>query len=282
MGKARIERRRKARERATRKSRLLCVPAELRNIIVDYCLEDVSKVYIARDDTIRTPPLARTCRQLRQEVLPRLHPRHTEAYVHNFDFREVSRVLKDLPSHARKIMQDNKLLRINLSFDDDDEDVDALQHWLDDCKAGLICTRGIYKFTEPLMKVTAFQFFDRVMKGVEWERIGHRYSLTGVKVALQTAIINYLQTRRMAVVDEVSRGRADCWQSVALRSLVISPIVNTGARQMGVKRTATVRTSIVAPILWHDLIKPPVTGPGGTALSRGGILGDLAFITIST
>ncbi|KAK5695357.1 hypothetical protein LTR97_008863 [Elasticomyces elasticus] len=105
MGKARIDRRRKARERNKTQLNLLGLPPELRNQIIDYCVEDVHKVHLSADGTASVPSLAQTCRQFRQEILPVWYARFPasastiKCHVHNLDFQGVFDFLPSVAVH---------------------------------------------------------------------------------------------------------------------------------------------------------------------------------------
>ncbi|KAK4952613.1 hypothetical protein LTR10_009419 [Elasticomyces elasticus] len=197
MGKTRNEGRRKTKTTAAAKPGFLRLPAELRNVIVELYINDfrARKVHIFNDGTVSGLPLAQTCSQLHSEILPmwaaQLSSGLIYCHVHNFNFHGVSRALQQLSSQAREAISAQRLLRVTLSADDDytveHNGIEGLGNWLEDCAAGVIPSRGIYKFTKQrLIKESAFDAIEREVNRTsfselpdakkEWGCVRHRYN----------------------------------------------------------------------------------------------------------
>ncbi|KAK3640988.1 hypothetical protein LTR56_011638 [Elasticomyces elasticus] len=196
MGKTRNERRRKTKTIAAAKPGFLRLPAELRNVIVEYYINDfrARKVHISTDGTISGLPLAQICSQLHNDIVPmwaaQLSSGFIYCHVHNFNFHGVSRALKQLSSQAREVISAQRLLRVTLSADDDytvsHNGTEGLKDWLKDCAAGVIPSRGIYKFTKVPIKVSTFDAVEQEVNSIllgeqtdarkEWGCVRHRYN----------------------------------------------------------------------------------------------------------
>ncbi|KAK4888384.1 hypothetical protein LTR27_012707 [Elasticomyces elasticus] len=196
MAKTRNERRRKTKTIVAAKPGFLRLPAELRNVIVEHYINDLPArtIHISNDGTISGLPLAQTCSQLHNDILPmwasQLSSGLIYCHVHNFNFHGVSRALKQLSSQAREVISAKKLLRIILSADEDytisHSGTEGLGDWLEDCAAGVIPSRGIYKFTEVPIKVSTFDAVEQEVNSVllgeqtdarkEWGCVRHRYN----------------------------------------------------------------------------------------------------------
>ncbi|KAK4888385.1 hypothetical protein LTR27_012708 [Elasticomyces elasticus] len=166
MGKARIERCHKARERTAatwRHTNILRLPAEIRNLITEEYINDIRQVHISAKGTVSVPSLAQACRQLRHEILPvwREHydsvPMKTRCFVRNFDFEGLTRAFKRLPRHIQTAITAQKLLRINIRLDEDYKYDENLRTWLEDCADGVVSNRAVYTFTQPLVKLSTFE-----------------------------------------------------------------------------------------------------------------------------
>ncbi|KAK5697688.1 hypothetical protein LTR17_023902 [Elasticomyces elasticus] len=165
MGKARKERRLKAAQAAAKPSRLLALPAELRNQIVEYYIEAIDEVHILADGAVCAVALAQICRQLHHEVTPiwqaqqQQHlkaPKQIKCLVKNFDFSAILSVFEQMPEPTRHTIISEKLLRIYLTADERQVGSSSshLKEWLD--AASNARKPATYQHTMPHLKASSF------------------------------------------------------------------------------------------------------------------------------
>ncbi|KAK5683512.1 hypothetical protein LTS10_005045 [Elasticomyces elasticus] len=174
MGRARIARCRKGKEKNEKGLSLLRLPAELRNEITQYCVDDVHEVHISADGTINVPSLAQTCRQLRYETIPMWKaryistPMHLECFVHNFDFDGVHRALCQISEEARVTVAEEQMLTIRLHIDHKHTCKTGLKHWLKSYAfAGALAEASTFKGLEDAVE----KAFPIGSERLEWARI---------------------------------------------------------------------------------------------------------------
>ncbi|KAK3640989.1 hypothetical protein LTR56_011639 [Elasticomyces elasticus] len=198
MGKARIERCRKARERYAATwshTNILRLPAEVRNLITEQYVNDIRQVHISTKGTVSVPSLAQACSQLRHEILPvwREHfesvPMQLKCFVRNFDFEGLTLAFKELPEHIQTTVTEQELLHINIRVDEDYKYDENLRRWMGDCASGVVCKRAVYSFTQPLVKLSTFEAIETtiakslrrevcmgaVRRQLVWDRIARAY-----------------------------------------------------------------------------------------------------------